>query len=72
VLPDYLGGKATTISRPALDWYPKDAARGVELDHICPGKKLGAFLRRTLAPNSSKIAGIPDDAPKGTKPTKNY
>jgi hypothetical protein len=70
VVPDYLGGKATTISRPALDWYPKDASKGVELDLICPGKKLGAFMRRTLAPHSTKIAGIPDDAPKGYKPPK--
>jgi len=70
VVPDYLGGKATTISRPALDWYPKDASKGVDLDLICPGKKLGAYMRRTLAPGSTKIAGIPDDAPKGYKPPK--
>jgi hypothetical protein len=70
VIPDYLGGTATTIRRPALDWYPKDASKGVDLDMICPGKKLGAFMRRTLAPNSTKIAGVPDDAPKGFKPTK--
>jgi len=70
VIPDYLGGKATTISRPALDWYPKDPSKGVDLDHICPGKKLGAFMRRSLAPGSTKLAGIPDDAPKGYKPPK--
>ena len=30
--------------------------------HVPPA---GAYMRRTLAPGSNKIAGVADDAPKG-------
>ena len=49
-VPDYLGGECATIPRPAVDEYPRAGMDGVDADAICPGKKLGAYMRRTLAP----------------------
>ena len=46
----------------ARDWYPQDPAKA-DLPNICPGKKLGAYMRQTLVPGGNKIAGIADDAP---------
>ena len=49
-VPDYLGGECATIPRPAVNEYPRAGMDGVDADAICPGKKLGAYMRRTLAP----------------------
>ena len=37
----------TKIPLPARDWYPKKGMDGVSND-ICPGPKLGKYMRDTL------------------------
>jgi len=55
-VPDFYGGTCTTIPRPAVDWYPKAGMEGVDAAAICPGKKLGAYMRRTLAPDGAPLS----------------
>ena len=53
-------GTCTKIPLPARDWYPKKGVDGTSND-ICPGPKLGKYMRDTLCSSWMAPGGV--DAP---------